>query len=350
MESIDKLYVLSKKTFVAGAQCHRRLWWQIHEPASLELRESVVLRHRLEEGAQVGLAARAHVMPPGVLIDRGGRSLGAMLSDTRAAIADSSVDVIYEACAIAHSTLIFADILQRVSGGFVLIEVKMTTSLSEVKQLPDIAVQAYVLRAASVPIVRCEVMHLNRACSYPDLSNLFEREDVTDAIEAQLETIGAELSRQLEVVQLPVAPKVDPGAHCTDPERCPFMSRCWPALPAHHVSTLYRSNKNKTAEYLASGWETIHDLPDTVKLSTIAARQRRSVRSGKVLIERDALVEALATVAQPVAHLDFETVTCYRSSGRTSTIRTSEEASASRRRYQHSFPTSDTTILRLRKD
>ena len=28
------------------------------------------------------------------------------------------------------------------------------------------------------------------------------------------------------------------GPQCTSPYECAFMARCWPALPAHHVSTL----------------------------------------------------------------------------------------------------------------
>lgn len=308
MHRAAESYVLSKNTFIAGAQCHRRLWWHLHEAAAPELRDDAVLRHRLEEGARVGAVARSHVATSGVLIQRGGRSMEAILTDTRTAIADPSVRVIYEAAAIAHDTIIFADILERVPGGFALIEVKATTSLSETKHIPDIAVQAYILRAAGIPIVRCELMHLNRECRHPDLTNLFVREDVTDSIEARLVTLSAEISAQLDVARLDAAPAVEPGAHCSDPEECPFMSRCWQALPEHHVSTLYRVTKKKTAEYVESGWHTIHDLPDSVKLSATAARQRRSVRSGEVLVEREALVAALATLVLPVAHLDFETV------------------------------------------
>jgi hypothetical protein len=73
------------------------------------------------------------------------------------------------------------------------------------------------------------------------------------------------------------------------------------------VTTLYRIGK-KAASFVEMGFETIDQLPEDIKLSTIAARQRRSVRRGEVVVERDELVRALTTVARPVAHLDFETV------------------------------------------
>ena len=185
-------YTLTKKTFLAGAQCLKRMWWEMYDPSALETRPTPTARFRMEEGAKVGVIARTYV-PGGRLIKRGGRSLNAILADTREAIADQSVPAIYEAAVLANDTLVFPDILERRADGFVLIEVKSKTSVSELKHIPDVAIQAHVLRAAGIPIVRCEVMHLNRDCVYPDLSNLFSRIDVTELVEARLETIAEEM-------------------------------------------------------------------------------------------------------------------------------------------------------------
>ncbi|HEY4131368.1 MAG TPA: DUF2779 domain-containing protein, partial [Gemmatimonadaceae bacterium] len=78
-------------------------------------------------------------------------------------------------------------------------------------------------------------------------------------------------------------------------------------LPKHHVTTLYRIGK-KAASFVEMGYETIDQLPEEIKLSAIAARQRRSVRQGEIIVDRDKLFTALGAVARPVAHLDFETV------------------------------------------
>ncbi len=300
-------FVGSKKTFLAAAQCLRRLWWEKHEPSAPEMRETPVVRFRIEQGAAVGVAARGYV-PGGRLIQRGGRSIEAILGETQRALTDPSVPAIYEAGFIADETLVFCDILERVAGGFALIEVKAKGSLSEALHVPDAAVQLHVLRRNGIPVVRVEVMHLNRECRYPDLTNLFVREDVTELVEERLTTVGDEIRIMLDTIAAATPPVVAIGDHCAKPIECPFTDRCWPTLPEHHVTTLYRISKKQRTEYAASGWELIGDLPDSVKLSAIAARQRRAVRNGAVVVEHAELVGALHLLVAPVAHIDFETV------------------------------------------
>ncbi len=70
------------------------------------------------------------------------------------------------------------DILESRSDDASVIEVKSTTSVKE-QHLPDVAVQAHALGHSGVEASRLEIMHLNRACAHPDLSNLFARADVT---------------------------------------------------------------------------------------------------------------------------------------------------------------------------
>ncbi len=298
-------YTLSKKTVLAGLQCHKRLWWHLHEPGAPELSESPVVAFRMQEGMRVGEVARTYA-PGGHLVTRGARSVAAMLAETRAAL-ETNVSAVYEGAFVANDTLVFTDILQRVDGGWALVEVKATSSLSEAEHVPDIAVQAAVLRAAGVPVVRYEVMHLNRDCRHPDLSTLFVREDVTARVLERLDAVDAAIAAQRITADEPLPPSVATGAHCARPTACPFTDRCWPALPDHHVTTLYRIGK-KAESFLASGWFTIPELPDSVKLTAIAARQRRAVRQGRVVVERESLIAALERVAQPVAHLDFETI------------------------------------------
>src|ERR1043166_3821816 len=59
---------LSKSRYTAGVQCHKLLWWKVHEPNAVELQPDKVLQDRFDQGAQVGTLARAR-FPGGVLID-----------------------------------------------------------------------------------------------------------------------------------------------------------------------------------------------------------------------------------------------------------------------------------------
>jgi hypothetical protein len=79
-------------------------------------------------------------------------------------------------------------------------------------------------------------------------------------------------------------------------------------MPEHHVSTMYGLTRKKKAALVEQGWHTIQELPDSVKLGAIAARQRRAVRQGEMVVEHSALDAALGRLQPPVVHIDFETV------------------------------------------
>src|SRR5690349_7191779 len=51
---------LSKSLFVAGQQCHKLLWWRVHEANAVELQPSKVLQDRFDQGKQVDALARDH--------------------------------------------------------------------------------------------------------------------------------------------------------------------------------------------------------------------------------------------------------------------------------------------------
>src|SRR3989454_11633069 len=58
---------LSKSRFLAGLQCHKQLWWRVHEPDAPELAPTPDLQARVEAGERGGGAARGYV-PGGELV------------------------------------------------------------------------------------------------------------------------------------------------------------------------------------------------------------------------------------------------------------------------------------------
>jgi predicted RecB family nuclease len=149
-------------------------------------------------------------------------------------------------------------------------------------------------------------MHLNRECRYPDLSNLFVRENVTARVRSTLRAVPKQVASLMATLAGPL-PDVPTGPHCNAPYACPFLGRCWPPLPDHHVSTLYRIRATKVVKLLAEGIETLHDLPRGFAASGPSRRQVRSIKTGKVVVERG-LRRQLAALEPPIAYLDFETV------------------------------------------
>lgn len=293
---------LSKSRVMAGLQCHKLLWWMVHEPTAPELQADDQTQVAMDRGSRVGEIARSYV-PGGVAIALPYNAYDERIAVTRRLLEDGA-PAVYEGSFRAGGVFVAVDILKRVARRFRLIEVKSTTFVKG-HHIPDVAVQAHVLRQNGLDLVGTEVMHLNRECAYPDLSNLFVRSDVTDAAGAIAESVPRWIAEQVAMLQGPV-PDVPIGPHCTTPYECPFMARCWPTLPPHHVSTLY-AMRRRALELDEQGYRTIHDLPEDVPLGRIADRQRRAVQEGRIVVE-PTLAGALDVFVPPIAFLDFETV------------------------------------------
>jgi predicted RecB family nuclease len=294
---------LSKSRYLSGLQCHKQLWWRVHDPDAPELSPSAGQQNLFAQGREVGVRARQHV-PGGQLIDLPFHQHDNMVAATREAL-QHDVPAIYEAWFLADDTYVGVDILERTARGYGVIEVKASNSRKP-EHLPDAAVQVHVLRRAGLPVERAEVMHLNPQCRYPDLANLFIREDVTALVEGALIGVPDELADQRAMLAGPL-PDVPIGEHCTTPHDCPFIARCWPKTSDHPVSSLYRIDRKRALELEADGFATIYDLPSDLELSVIHARQVKAVQSGRMVVE-PTLTKPLAQFASPLAFLDFETV------------------------------------------
>jgi predicted RecB family nuclease len=293
---------LSKSRVMAGLQCHKLLWWMVHEAEAPELALDDQTQAVMDRGSRVGELARSYV-PGGVAVGLPYNAYDERIALTRRLL-DAGAPAVYEASFRGSGVYVAVDILKRDDRGFRLIEVKSTASVKE-HHIPDVAVQAHALRQSGLDLVGTEVMHLNRECVYPDLSNLFIRSDVTDAAGAMTESVPGWIAAQLEMLQGSV-PDVRTGPHCSTPYECPFIARCWPTLPPHHVSTLY-AMRRRALELDEQGYRTIHDLPEEVPLGRIADRQRRAVQEGRIVVE-PGLAQALEIFVPPIAFLDFETV------------------------------------------
>jgi hypothetical protein len=292
---------LSKSRYLLGLRCHKLLWLDEHDHD--ETPPDPESRFRMNEGITVGERARA-VMGDGTLIKSPDFALEQKVAETQRAL-DSGVSLIFEATFSARGAVVRTDILRRTPDGFDLIEVKSSTSVKD-EQLAEVAMQLWVLREAGLTVPRAFVMHLNSECRFPDLSNLFVTEDVTEQVEPQLADVARELAAQLAMLDGP-KPEVAFGAYCKRPEPCERFGECWKSFPEHHVHTLYRIQWKSVEKNLAAGLDTIDKLDENKTTVIPAKRQIRAVRARKRVVE-SALGAALDTLRPPVAWLDFETV------------------------------------------
>ncbi len=250
---------LSKSRFVAGMQCHKLLWWKVHEPNAVELQPDKVLQDRFDQGAQVGALA-CDSIPGGVLIDLPHQAFAERVALTRKLI-DDGAPAIFEASFLADNTFVAVDVLTRQDNGFHLTEVKSSSSQKE-QHLPDAAVQVHVLQKSGIRITGVDVMHLNKECHFP--------------------------------------------LQCHEPYKCPFMERCWPKNP-DHIMRLFSIGPKKGCDFLLTGVNRIADLSPKQKLSATQKRQIRAMKEGRIVVE-PGLRKALEGFEGRLGFLDFETI------------------------------------------
>jgi len=298
---------LSKSRYVAGLQCPKMLWWQVHQPDAPELTPGPGRQVIFDRGHRIGELARAR-FPGGVLINvpfDNGLELKAKVDATAKALADGA-PAIYEASFFEDDIFVSVDVLERGKGGaFTLVEVKSTLDVKDA-HLNDVAVQLHVVRKAGLRVTKAQVMHLNRDCRHPDLSNLFVRENVASLVRPLLREVPKTARALLDALGGPL-PDVATGEHCYAPYPCPFLGRCWPQLPPHHVSTLYRIRSGTAEKLVAEGYETLVQLPFKAAKSPPAKRQLKAVKSGELVVEKS-LRRRLRAFKEPLAFLDFETI------------------------------------------
>jgi len=292
---------LSKSRFASGLQCHKQLWWKAHEPDAPELVPDPAARLIMDEGTRVGEAARA-LFPGGVLIDLPHDQVQERVDATIRALARRE-PAIFEATFAEGGIVVAVDILAREGRTHTLIEVKSSTSIKP-HHLWDAAVQAFALRRAGVDAV--EIMHLNGACRFPELEDLFVREAISGRVRSLFPQISKLIQAQTTMLEGSL-PDVEVGKHCDEPHECPFKARCWPELPRHHVDTFYALRREKSAQLGTQELELVNEVPASFPLTVIQERQRRSVTEEELLVEGD-LAAVLAPLGGRVAYLDFETV------------------------------------------
>ena len=293
---------LSKSRFTSGLQCHKKLWWEVHEPDAVELQPDKVLQDLFDQGRQVGEAARLRY-PGGVLIDLPHHAGAARVAATQKAL-DSGAPAVFEATFIADETFVAIDVLEKLDDGYRLTEVKSSTSQKD-EHIPDVAIQARVAAACGVQVRAAEVLHLNKEFRHPASGDLFARTDVTGPVAAFLPQVPDEITRQREMLAGPL-PDVPIGAQCFEPRECPFMKRCWPH-GAEHIGNLAGVGPKKTVAYLARGITSIADLPANEKLNFTQKRQLKAMAENRIIVE-PTLARELEPFGGRLGFLDFETI------------------------------------------
>ena len=300
---------ISKSKFVAGCQCVKRLYWQVHEPR-LRAEPDAADQAIMQQGLEVGMLAR-QLFPGGVEV-RSDRGLDEAIRATRELVANPAVSAIFEGVFQHDGVLVKVDILQRRGDGrWRLIEVKSSTSVKE-EHLDDVAIQYRVLSRCGLDVGSACLAHVNRSFVFRggivDPWRFFRVRNVTRQVEKLQPKLIFQLRSQFTVLSMPKAPDIAPGRHCNDPVTCEFFDRCNPPLPDDHVGYLPRIHASAVEELEEIGVQSIHDIPAEFELTEIQRRAADCVRTGEPWYDGEALKAELATLSYPISYLDFESI------------------------------------------
>ena len=185
---------ISKSKFIAGCQCLKRLYWQVHEP-ELATDPDAGADAIIEQGREVGLLAR-QLFPGGVEIPSHGR-MDEAIRATRELVANTAVPAIFEAAFEHKDVFVRVDVLhRRQDQRWRLIEVKSTTDVKD-HHLGDVAIQHRVVKRSGVDLAASCLAHVSRDYVYEGgpigASRFFRIRNLT----RQVERLQAELTVQL---------------------------------------------------------------------------------------------------------------------------------------------------------
>jgi predicted RecB family nuclease len=293
---------------MAGAQCLKRLYLQVHQP-ELAVQPDAASEAIIEQGREVGLLAR-QLFPGGIEVGTDG-GLVRSIRATRELVAKPDIPALFEAAFEHDGVVVRVDVLhRRRDGRWRLIEVKSTTTVKE-HHAEDVAIQYRVVSRSGVDVASACLAHVDR--NYVHLGGEIDPQrfvrirNLTRRVERLQPKLTFQLRSEFTVLSLPQAPDTVPGRHCTDPVLCEFYDRCNPPRPDDHIGYLPRIHASAVEELEEMGVESIREIPDDFNLTEIQRRAASCVQTGEPWYSPE-LHDALGGLAYPLYFADFETV------------------------------------------
>jgi hypothetical protein len=305
---------LSKSKLIAFRQCPKRLWLEVHRP---DLREdSEETQARFQTGYQVTEIARRLYDPEGrgAIIDVGSEGYDGAFARTAGLIAGCR-QPIFEAGFQADCALAFADVmLPEVENGrpvWRMVEVKSSASVKDYHR-DDIAVQAFVARAAGVPLKSVALAHIDNTWVYPgdgDYRGLLMENDLTAETFTRTEEVKGWISEAQSVVTQPAEPGIAVGPHCYDPFACGFCNYCYrdAPQPEYPIDWLPRLSSTKREQLAEQGVNDLRDVPDDL-LTDKQHMVKEHTLAKTVFFDAAGAAADLAPHGFPAYFLDFETI------------------------------------------
>jgi len=289
---------------MAGLQCLRRLWRLVHEP-----RDYAEPPAGSPAAIGVDIGRHAHeLFPRGVLVTEEPWQHAEAAARTKSLMNDPTVPAIFEAAFTHDDIRVRVDVLERLSDGWGLREVKSSTRVKD-HYLDDAALQLHVLEGAGVTVHSIEVIHVDntflRGYGEVEWPAFFARTDVGEQVRARQADLVARLPALRDCLQEEAPPFIAPSGHCHSPYNCEFWADCTANKPSDWIAFMPRLKAERRQELEALGVQSISNIPPTFPLTWKQTIIRDAIVSGKPYVATD-LADRLREFAVPACYLDFE--------------------------------------------
>ena len=226
---------LSKSKIIAGLQCPKRLWLQVHRLDLLE--QSAQTQQSYDIGNELGRVAQA-LYPGGKLIGHVYEPSKAV-AETKNSLFGFSQNPLFEAAFSHKDVLVRVDLVFNEIGGLRVVEVKSASSVKGY-YLKDCAIQSWVIENAGYPLKQFELAHVNSSFVYQgdgDYQGLLIYKNITEQIEP-FKPLVKDWVVSIKNVLDAEMPDIQIGNHCYKPFACQFNNYCNPNPPEFPVKLL----------------------------------------------------------------------------------------------------------------
>ena len=303
---------LSKSKLLAFRQCERRLWLELHRPCLRQDDDASLAA--FSAGHEVGDLARQLYDPDrnGVLLDPMGDGIDATLARSRSLLA--TAQPVFEAGFEAGGAMAFADILlpvDREARAWRMVEVKSATSVKDYHR-EDAAIQAFVARAAGVPLDRIALARIDSTWVYPgngQYRGLLVEEDLSAEAFGLDGEVASWIARAQAVAAQQNEPDIGPGKHCDSPYACGFTAHCGAGMPQaeYPVRWLPRIASRALKQCISEGAADMREVPDAL-LNDIQQRVKFHTLSKSPYFDAQGAARDLGPYSPPACFIDFETI------------------------------------------
>lgn len=297
----------SKSRFMRGTQCHKSLYLHCYHP---EFRDELSESQEavFQTGTDIGRLAW-NLFPNGVdLSPESMNQWGESIRRTQELIEENS-PIMYEAAFDYEEMFCAVDILVRRHKGWVIYEVKSSTSVKP-QYILDAAVQYYVLKGLGLNVDQVNILHVDNQYILEGELNYqkyFHAEDVTEMVLELQDEIYENIQIFKDILIKEKIPKIDIGEWCNDPYPCDFSGYCWKHIPEYSIFDISRLSSKRKFELYHQGIVRFEDIPIYEPLSESQKLQIECELTGKRIIRKGEIKSFLETLHYPLYFFDFET-------------------------------------------